>query len=164
MELGIAKELVENAKKQAEKIISESEVLKKVQKKAIEIKDDVSLIKEKAFGTLVLTSYEATKRIPGCSTHWAVKQENHKWGIIKSNGDIVSACIYDDVISFVNGADDQEELIVIRINNKFGYINPEGDEVIPAEYERVSPFFNGKAEVAKNGETFYINIDNDRIQ
>ncbi len=132
-------------------------------KKALEIKDDVVTLKEKAFGTLVVTSYEATKRIPGSATHWAVKQKNNKWGIIKSNGDIVSTCIYDDVISIAMGAEDQEELIAVRINNKFGYINLDGTEVIPVEYDRISPFNNGKAEVTQNGETFFINISNDRV-
>lgn len=47
--------------------------------------------------------------------------------------------------------------------DKWGYINRTGKKVIDDKYESAKPFKNGKAEVRKDGKSFYIDKNGKKV-
>lgn len=149
---------LKNIEKDKERIIFESEIMRAIQRKSQELKTELlSDVPKKA---LFLSNYEETKRISGSDRFYAIKNKNHKWGVIDSFGKIITDFKYDDITGISDG---DYELIMVYKDNKHGFVTFDGCEIIPPEYECVSAFFGGKAEVTKNGERFCINIKNERI-
>lgn len=155
-----AKTIIENAEKEAQKIVSESEIMKAIQEKAKELKTELVQKGSILNNSLSLTNYIETKKVMGSSNLWAIMGENRKWGVIDSNGHILTDYKYDDITGISDG---DYELIMIYKDGKHGFADMSGDEIIPPEYDCQSAFYGGKAEVTKNGETYYINIKNERV-
>lgn len=91
----------------------------------------------------------------------AYKTKYGKAALIDSNGKELTEFIYDSM----NGCN--EGRVCVGINGKYGFLDTTGKVVIPIIYDwpNDSPFLfrNGKAKVKLNGETFYIDLQGERI-
>ncbi len=155
-----AESIIDAAKEKAAKIISESEIMKGIQRKAEELKAEFVSEYKSSNKSLFLTNYEEIKKIIGSDSLYAIMNKNRKWGVIDFSGKIITDFKYDDITGISAG---DYELIMVYKDGKHGFVTLDGKEIIPPEYECPSAFFGGKAEVTKNGERFFINIKNERI-
>ena len=91
----------------------------------------------------------------------AYKTKYGKAALIDSNGKELTEFIYDSM----NGC--HEGRVCVGIAGKYGFLDTTGKVVIPIIYDwpSDSPFLfrNGKAKVKLNGETFYIDLQGERI-
>jgi len=81
-----------------------------------------------------------------------------KWGLINRTGTIVAPFIYEEV-----GDKFREKRSFVRKGDKWGFINTDGVEVIPFVYDNAKGFYYGRAWVEKDGESFYIDLNGNRI-
>jgi hypothetical protein len=84
--------------------------------------------------------------------------KNKKNGIIDTLGQIIIPLMYD-------GLDDETHngLIVASLKNKWGYLDSLGKIAIPFEYDDIRKFYKSIAGVKKEGNYFFINASNERI-
>lgn len=85
-----------------------------------------------------------------------VKDENHNYGFINSEGNEVIPTTYSK-------ANDFKEGLAVVFNeeiNKYGYINKNGEVVIPFIYDNANDFKEGYAVVRLDGCEFYIDKNN----
>ncbi len=88
----------------------------------------------------------------------AVEQDS-KWGYIDQAGNMKIILKYDDAESFYDG------LAIVKSDNKWGFIDKQDNVVIPIIFDAAYCFSNdGKAKVMLEGETFFINLQGNRIE
>jgi hypothetical protein len=84
--------------------------------------------------------------------------KNKKNGMIDTLGRIIIPLMYDAM-------DDETHhgLIVAELKNKWGYLDSLGKITIPFEYDDIRKFYKSIAGVKKEGNYFFINASNERI-
>ena len=104
-------------------------------------------------------------------------ERNGKWGFIdKATEEVVIPFKYDYAHAFSVGLAlvqlngwwgyvDKTGLAAVCIKGKCGFIDQKGKIIIPLIYDDARYFSkNGKAKVKLNGETFFIDINGNRVE
>ena len=81
-------------------------------------------------------------------------EQNGKYGLINTQGEVVAPCIYD-----YGTGDFSEGLVRVTQNDKYGFINTKGEVVIPCIYDDARIFSEGLALVEQNGKLSVINTE-----
>lgn len=152
--------IIEDAKITAEKIISESAIIKAIEKKAQEIKKEVL----SEYSKMLFSKYKQTKHLH--ANFYAVKSfESKFFALFTDKGEQITNFKYA-AIEPATGIADDEFMVTVYTNNtpKFGLINSSGEEFVPPVYENLFGWFcEGLAAVKLNGKYGYINRKNETV-
>ena len=90
----------------------------------------------------------------------------NKIGFVFSRSDlpVFQEAIYDD---FYNENFWKTERMIVKKDGKWGALGTElgslGNVMVPFLYDTMTPFKDGRARVSLNGESFYIDVDGNRL-
>ena len=159
-----AKGIIEVAQAKANKILSESFLLKQIQEQADKIKQEIldeQLKLKKVSDELFLTKYYQTKKMT--DDCWCVqKDKNGKFAVINKYNKTILPAEYD-YIDIIEGV---YTLFFIKKGDYVGLSDLEGFVLIdPNKYTDLIPQENGLFKVQCKDENFYyINIYNKKVE
>ncbi|WP_230659561.1 WG repeat-containing protein [Psychrobacter sp. I-STPA10] len=103
-------------------------------------------------------------------------QLKNKYGLANKQGKILLPAEYTDIHEFSEGMAKVSKIDKVNVslsiskpsfkkkyNYKYGFIDKQGEIVIPVEYDSASDFSEGVARVEKDGESFSINKQGQRV-
>lgn len=106
-------------------------------------------------GTQIYLSVEEIKQYRNLLFY----RENGLWAAVDRTGIKVVEPLYSEI-----GSSHYSSLIVAKKGNKWGYISDEGEVAIPFMYDSAEDFNDWTAHVSKDGESFQIDEENNRIK
>ncbi len=92
---------------------------------------------------------------PVCWQVTRIEQNTYRSGFVDLNGMPITELIYDEVGYY----DPEIKRIPVSTNGRHGFLDDHANVVIPVVYDYAEVFDRGKAQVVRNGRTFYINPD-----
>ncbi len=122
----------------------------------LKIKKQIEAIKD------VLNQYDGYCEISGGwdkKTEYIVVKSNDKRGLINIYGEVLIEPQYDKIGVYMI-----EEYIRVELNGKWGFVDINNNIVIPIMYDSIDVVHNGVTMANLNGEEFFINMKNERVE
>lgn len=90
-------------------------------------------------------------------------RDGDKWGVVGLTGSTILEVKYDEILPFVYD-NTKKNLARVKLDGKYGFIESTLCRlVIPIIYDEATSFNKGFAQVKKDGETFIINQDGQKV-